>query len=274
MPSILRDRLSVGAFYNPHLAEALLASADVVDHLAMADPPAVNDVFFPQIRRQFPLLLHDYLGQLSDPLSAHALERARRLQDLYRSDWVAEHFQCLHTEDGGRSLDYVFPPLYTEEFLDRFVANALTLRDAVDADLVMENIPGFFSLDHAQMSEAEFLNRFFDRTGCGFLIDVPHIWLAAHYQGRDAREYVRDFPLQEVVEIHVAGVEPDPDLGGPWIAPTPPTQEILDVAVWVAERAPRLRAVTVDAFSPRLTAEMVLESVSLTREAFAVRTAA
>jgi len=274
MPSIVRDRMSVGTFYNPHLAEALLASADVVDHLAMADPPAVNDIFFPQIRQRFPLLLHDYLGQLSDPLSLHALDRARRLQDLYRSDWVAEHFQCLHTEDHGRSLEYVFPPLYTEEFLDRFVANALTLREAVGADLVMENIPGFFSLDHAQMSEAEFLTRFFDRTGCGFLIDVPHVWLAAHYQGRDAREYIRDFPLDKVVEIHVAGVEQDPDLGGPWIAPTPPTPEILDVAMWVAARAPKLRAITVDAFSPRLTAEMLLESVAMTRGAFGMRAAA
>lgn len=271
MPSLPEDGISVGAFYNPHLAEAVLASADVVDHLAMADPPAVHDRMFPHIRARFPLLLHDYLGQLSDPLSPSALERAQRLQEMYRSPWVAEHFQCLHTEDGSRSLDYVFPPLYTQEFLQRFVHNARVLREAVGAPLVMENIPGFFALEHAQMSEAEFLTRFFDQTGCGFLLDVPHIWLAAHYQDRDACDYLRDFPLEKVVEIHVAGVEQDPDLQGPWIAPTPPTQEILDLALWVAERAPELRAVTVDAFSPQLTAEMLLGSVEKTRRAFGLQ---
>ncbi len=270
MPSLPANRISVGTFYNPHLAEALLASADVVDHLAMADPPAVNDRMFPHVRARFPLLLHDYLGQLSDPLSAHALERARRLQEMYRGPWVAEHFQCLHTEDGSRSLEYVFPPLYTEEFLRRFVSNARVLQKAVGAELVMENIPGFFSIEHAQMTEGEFLRRFFDETGCGFLVDVPHIWLAAHYQGRDAREYMSEFPLDRVIEIHVAGVEQDRDLEGPWIAPTPPTPEILDLALYVAERAPRLRAVTVDAFSPQLTAEMLLDSVDLTRRAFGV----
>jgi uncharacterized protein (UPF0276 family) len=270
MPSLPANRISVGTFYNPHLAEALLASADVVDHLAMADPPAVNDRMFPHVRARFPLLLHDYLGQLSDPLSAHALERARRLQEMYRGPWVAEHFQCLHTEDGSRSLEYVFPPLYTEEFLRRFVSNARVLQKAVGAELVMENIPGFFSIEHAQMSEGEFLRRFFDETGCGFLVDVPHIWLAAHYQGRDAREYMSEFPLDRVIEIHVAGVEQDRDLEGPWIAPTPPTPEILDLALYVAERAPKLRAVTVDAFSPHLTAEMLLQSVDLTRRAFGV----
>ena len=269
MPSIPHDRLSIGAFYNPHLAEFTLVHPDLIDHLAMADPPAIDDEVFPQIQSTFPLLLHDYLGQLSDPLSEFALQRARTLQERYRSPWVAEHFQCLHTQDHSRSLDYVFPPLYTEEFLQRFCENALILRDAVGAPLVMENIPSFFSVLRAQMSEAEFLCRFFERTSCGFLIDLPHIWLAAHYRGVDAKQYLADFPLDRVVEIHVAGVEFDRDLQGPWIAPTPPNTEILQLACWVAERAPKLRAVTVDVFSPTVTAAQLQDSMRLTRAAFA-----
>lgn len=268
MPSIAPDRLSIGTFYNPHLAQFTLDHPELIDHLAMADPPSATDEFFPAIQRQYPLLLHDYLGQLSDPLSDFALERARQLQQRYRSPWVAEHFQCLHTQDHTRSLDYVFPPLYTEEFLQRFCDNARILRNAVEAPLVMENIPGFFSVRRAQMSEAEFLRRFFDSTGCGFLIDVPHIWLAAYYRALDPKRYMADFPLTEVVEIHVAGVEHDRDLQGPWIAPVPPNDEILDLAAWVAERAPKLRAVTVDVFSPTITAEQLEESMRRTRSTF------
>ena len=118
------------------------------------------------------------------------------------------------------------------------------------------------------MSEAEFLRRFFDDTGCGFLLDLPHVWLAAHYSGIGAQEYLKDFPLEKVVELHVAGVELDRDLEGPWIAPTAPPGDILDLALWVAERAPKLRAVTFDAFSPSLTEETVLRSVVATRRAF------
>ena len=274
MPSVPQDRLSIGTFYNPHLAQFTLDHAELIDHLSMADPPVEDDGFFPQIQRQFPLLLHDYLGQLSDPLSDFALERARELQERYQGPWIAEHFQCLHTQDRARSLDYVFPPLYTEEFLQRFCENAVILRDAVGAPLVMENIPGFFSVRRAQMSEAEFLSRFFEQTGCGFLVDVPHIWLAAHYRGIDARQYLEDFPLDRVFEIHVAGVEYDRDLQGPWIAPTPPTDEILDVACWVAERAPDLRAVTVDVFSPTVTAPQLEDSMRRTRAAFTTVNAA
>jgi uncharacterized protein len=274
MPSIPQDRLSIGTFYNPHLAQFTLDHPDLIDHLSMADPPDGDDELFPQIQQQFPLLLHDYLGQLSDPLSAFALKRARELQERYKGPWVAEHFQCLHTQDRARSLDYVFPPLYTEEFLQRFCENALILLDAVGCPLVMENIPGFFSIRHAQMSEAEFLSRFFERTGCGFLIDVPHIWLAAYYRKIDPREYLDDFPLDRVIEIHVAGVEYDRDLQGPWIAPSPPTEEILHLAYWVAERAPKLRAVTVDVFSPIVSATQLEDSMKRTRASFATASAA
>jgi uncharacterized protein (UPF0276 family) len=269
MPELKSDHLSIGTFYNPHLATAILDSAELIDHLAMADPPANDDINFAAIQQTFPLLLHDYLGQLSDPLSEYALRRAEQLYQRYQSPWVAEHFQCLHTQDHARSLDYVFPPLYTEEFLDRFCRNAETLRDALGAELVMENIPGFFSVQLAQMTEAEFLRRFFERTRCGFLVDVPHLWLAAHYAGRDAAEYIGEFPLEEVIEIHVAGVEDDRDLEGPWIAPKPPNDEILDLARFVARRAPKLRAVTVDIFSPRVSREDLLNAVRKTREAFA-----
>jgi uncharacterized protein (UPF0276 family) len=268
MLSLPSHRLSIGTFYNPHLADFTLQHTDFIDHLAMADPPAADDQHFIEIQQQFPLLLHDYLGQLSDPLSDFALQRARTLQERYQGPWIAEHFQCLHTQDRSRSLDYVFPPLYTEEFLDRFCANAVTLREAVGAPLVMENIPGFFSVQHAQMSEAEFLTRFFQRTGCGFLIDVPHIWLAAYYRGLDPRQYLADFPLDRVVEIHVAGVEHDRDLNGPWIAPVAPSEDILSLAGWVAERAPDLRAVTVDVFSPSVTAAELEDAMRRTRAAF------
>src|SRR5215469_9665094 len=105
MPSIPHDRLSIGTFYNPHLAQFTLDHAELIDHLAMADPATPQDEFFPSVQEQFPLLLHDYLGQLADPLSEFALQRARGLQGRYQSPWVAEHFQCLHTQDRSRSLD-------------------------------------------------------------------------------------------------------------------------------------------------------------------------
>lgn len=260
--------LMVGAFYNPHLGEALAAAADgSIDHLAMADPPRGDDPWWPRIKQRYTLLLHDYLGQLSEPLDEHAIQRARSLAELYRSPWVAEHFQCLHTEDGTYNLNYVFPPLYTEEFLDRFVTNAKALQARLDQPLVMENIPGFFDVAASRIPEPEWLRRFFDRTQLGFLLDLPHIWLEAHYHGVDPKVFLAGFPLERVVELHVAGVEEDRDLSGPWIAPTAPSDAMLDLMTHAVARCPRARAVTFDAFSPTLTADVLLSSVERIRTA-------
>jgi uncharacterized protein len=258
--------LMVGAFYNPHLGPQL-AAASGIDHLAMADPPRGDDPWWPRIRERYTLLLHDYLGQLSEPLDERSIARARSLAELYRTPWVAEHFQCLHTEDGTYNLNYVFPPLYTEEFLARFIANANALQARLDQPLVMENIPGFFDVKASRIPEAVWLRRFFDSTNAGFLLDLPHIWLEAHYHGVDPKVFLADFPLDRVVELHVAGVEPDRDLEGPWIAPTEPSAAMLDFLGHAVSRCPGAKAVTFDAFSPSLTADVLVRSVERIRAA-------
>ena len=74
--------ISVGAFYNPHLAATTLEAEGLIEHLAMADPPRPDDPHFAAIRGRFVLLLHDFLGQLSEPIDGGALERARTLAEL------------------------------------------------------------------------------------------------------------------------------------------------------------------------------------------------
>jgi uncharacterized protein (UPF0276 family) len=232
----------------------------------MADPPQPDDPHFPAIRARFVLLLHDFLGQLSEPVQGAALERARQLVELYDPPWVAEHLQRIHTTDGDAFVDYVFPPVYTEDLLADCARNARALRDTLGRPLVVEPIPTYLPLRLPQLGEAAFVERFLAESGCGLLLDVSHAWLSAHYAGRSPRDFVAALPLERVVELHVAGVEPDPDLGGPWIGTAVPSRELIDLAVRVAERAPGLRAVTFDAFSTALTAETLRAGVAAIRD--------
>jgi uncharacterized protein (UPF0276 family) len=263
------DRLWIGAFYNPHIARETLEAAELFDHLAMADPPRRGDPYFDAVRDRFVLLLHDYLGQLSEPYDEHAIRHARHLAELYNSPWVAEHFQCLHTEDGRYNLNYVFPPLYTEEFLQRFITNATALKRRLDRPLVMENIPGFFQVEASTIPEPEFLRRFFEATDCGFLLDLPHVWVEAHLQRRDPYTFLHEFPLDRVVEIHTGGVSEDEDLKAPWIAPSAPSDEMLEYTAYAVECCPRVRAVTFDAFTPGLTAGTLIGAVTQIRSTLA-----
>jgi uncharacterized protein (UPF0276 family) len=258
--------LSVGAFYHPHLARETLELAGFIQHLAMADPPRTDDPLFAKVRTRFTLLLHDFLGQLSEPVEASALERARRLVALYDPPWVAEHLQRVHTTAGDAFVDYVFPPPYTEDLLRDYARNARALQATLGRPLVLEPIPTYLRLDVPQLDEAAFVERFLAESGCGLLLDVSHAWLSAHYAGRPARDFVAALPLHRVVELHVAGVEADRDLGGPWIGTAVPSPELMDLARFVAERAPALRAVTFDAFSSAMTAATLRDGVQAIRD--------
>lgn len=257
--------LQIGAFYNPHLARDTLDAAELFDHLAMADPPRADDRYFAAVKERFTLLLHDYLGQLSEPYDAHAIQRSRELAALYDSPWVAEHFQCLHTEDGRFSLNYVFPPLYTEEFLQRFITNATLLAARLDRPLVMENIPGFFDVAASTIPEPHWLTRFFDATDTGFLLDLPHVWIEAAFKREDPYAFLHEFPLDRVIEIHTGGITTDADLDAPWIAPTAPNDAMLDFTAHAVAVCPRVRAVTFDAFTPELSSDVLIEAVTRVR---------
>jgi uncharacterized protein (UPF0276 family) len=117
------------------------------------------------------------------------------------------------------------------------------------------------------MPEPAWLRRFFEATGAGFLLDLPHVWLQAHYRDVAPERWLAEFPLEHVVELHVAGVENDDDLGGPWIAPAEPSEEMLAFAAHAVSRCPRAKAVTFDAFSPSLTAEVLFRSLERIRGA-------
>jgi len=261
----------VGAFYNPHLGRETIEAAGLIDHLAMADPPGPSDQHFPAIRDRFTLLLHDFLGQLSEPVAGAALERARRLLASYRSPWAAEHLQRVHTTDGSRFVDYVFPPVYTEDLLADYARNARALREALGAPLALEPIPTYLHLGiEGAMSESEFVSRLLSISGCDLLLDVSHAWLSARYAGEPARDLIASLPLDRVIEIHVAGTSIDPALEDAWIGAEVPEPGILDLMLFAAERAPKLRAVTFDAFSRALTAQALVSGVRAIRERLSI----
>lgn len=267
-------RLSLGLFYHPHLAETILDHDNDIDHLAIADAPHPNDQFWPDIRQRFTLLVHDYLGQLSEPWTIGQLDRARTMVEQYQSPWVAEHLQRIHptlSGDGVRpdpSLDYVFPPLYTEDLLHDYVENVRVLQDHLRIPLAIEPIPTYLQVDLPQLSEAAFLHRLCEESECFLILDIPHAMISAQTYGQDPASFLLDLPLDRVIEIHVAGLAFNADLERPWIAPIPPDTSVLELAERTAARAPRLRAVTFDAFSPTLRADTLLQGLRLLRERF------
>jgi hypothetical protein len=55
------------------------------------------------------------------------------------------------------------------------------------------------------MSETDFIRAVARRTGCGLLLDVNNVLVSATNHGFSALDYLSDFPLADVGEIHLAG---------------------------------------------------------------------
>jgi hypothetical protein len=55
------------------------------------------------------------------------------------------------------------------------------------------------------MSEAEFLARMADATGCGLLLDVNNVYVSSVNHEFDPLGYLRSLPGARVVQMHLAG---------------------------------------------------------------------
>src|SRR5260221_2727126 len=57
------------------------------------------------------------------------------------------------------------------------------------------------------MSEAAFLTRLTERTGCGLLLDVNNLFISGFNLGLDTAEWLSAVPADVIGEIHLAGHE-------------------------------------------------------------------
>ena len=55
------------------------------------------------------------------------------------------------------------------------------------------------------MNETDFIRELTQRTGCGLLLDVANVFVSATNHGFSPLEYLADFPLERVEEVHLAG---------------------------------------------------------------------
>jgi uncharacterized protein (UPF0276 family) len=61
------------------------------------------------------------------------------------------------------------------------------------------------------MTEIDFLAALVRRTGCGLLLDVNNVFVSAANLGFNPENYIAEFPLHEVGEIHLGGHSTEAD---------------------------------------------------------------
>jgi uncharacterized protein (UPF0276 family) len=157
------------------------------------------------IRERYPLSLHGVglsLGS-SDPLDLEHLKLVRRALQRFEPAMVSEHLSWSSVE--GRFANDLLPLPYTEEALRTVSEHVAQAQDFLGRQILIENVSSYLRFSCSTMSEWEFLAGVAAESGCGILLDLNNIYVAACNHGFDPHAYLQGIDPQRVKELHLAG---------------------------------------------------------------------
>ena len=161
------------------------------------------------IRERYPLSLHGVGLSIGSPgpLDRAHLQRLAAVAKHFEPVLVSEHL-AWSTHD-GRFLNDLLPLPYNRETLNRICAHVDQVQDCLGMRMLLENPATYVAFATSDMPEVEFLGAVAARTGCGLLLDVNNVYVAATNHGFEPMAYIDAFPLERVGEIHLAGFAED-----------------------------------------------------------------
>lgn len=158
-----------------------------------------------RIRRDYPVSLHGVCMSLGgpQPLDREHLACFKTLVNRYEPALVSEHLAWSTHLD--TYLNDLLPLPYTAATLSHVCDHIDEMQTAIGRPILLENPSTYVLFKDSSMSETEFIAEISRRTGCGLLLDVNNVFVSATNHGFSALDYLRDFPLSKVGEIHLAG---------------------------------------------------------------------
>ncbi|HEV8324690.1 MAG TPA: DUF692 family protein [Myxococcota bacterium] len=199
------------------------------------------------VERGLPATYHFLDVNLDEPedLDAAWLSEVRALCAAIRPAWMCGDAGLWHFGRRERGHMLLLPPVLSDGAASAMGDGIAALRAATGLEVLPENPPG--ALYVGALHLLDFYARVCARGDTGMLLDCAHLAIYQRTQGLDALAGLDGFPLERVVEMHVAGGSPRRAADGfDWVeddhtpAVLPETWRIFE---HVAPRAPNLKAV-------------------------------
>lgn len=177
-------------------------------------------------------------------LDAQWIERTLALVDQLGAAWLCGDAGYWHFARRERGHDILLPPVLCAEAAEEMADTLRELVQRTDRLILPENPPSAAYVGPLHL--LDFYARVVERADCGMLLDCAHLAIFQRMRGHQPLDGLDDFPLDRVVELHVAGGRPTQTEGFHWIEddhcpePLPETWAIVEALV---ARAPNLRAV-------------------------------
>jgi uncharacterized protein len=158
-----------------------------------------------RIRRDHAVSLHGVCMSIGgpQPLDRLHLQRFCSLVERYEPALVSEHL-AWSTHEAAFFND-LLPLPYTNATVDRVSDHIDEVQEALGRPILLENPSTYVAFRESTMSESDFIRELARRTGCGLLLDVNNVFVSAANHHFSALDYLSEFPLERVGEIHLAG---------------------------------------------------------------------
>jgi uncharacterized protein (UPF0276 family) len=157
------------------------------------------------LRERYALSVHGVglsIGSMQ-PLDREHLLRVKRLCDRYQPESFSEHLAW--SSHGGVYFNDLLPLPYTPQTLARVAEHIDEVQTALGRGMLLENPATYVGIADSTIPEVAFLAELSQRTGCGLLLDVNNVFVAANNHAAEPESYVDSFPLDRVAEIHLGG---------------------------------------------------------------------
>ncbi len=158
--------------------------------------------------------------------------------------WLCGDAGLWHVGPRERGHGVLAPPVLEPDSADEMAHGVRTLRERAGFEVLPENPPAHAYV--GRMHLCEYYARVVDAADSGMLLDVAHLAVFQHVAGHEPLDGLDDFPLERVVEVHVAGGTPFDWRGRTFVEDDhgthmlPATWQILE---HVLPRATNLRAI-------------------------------
>jgi uncharacterized protein (UPF0276 family) len=186
-------------------AEALLKEGKIAfDRVKCADWPDM----IATARKLLPIYVHFPLDAGSRTGRSPNFEAADQMARETDTPYVNLHLVTWQRDYPELPADSTDPTLQ-KNVIDQMLLDVGAAITAIGRDrLILENIPYFGKTSefHRACVEPDVIRTVFEQTDCGFLLDLSHARLAAHYLGVEPREYVESLPVERLRELHVTGI--------------------------------------------------------------------
>tara|TARA_B100000029_G_scaffold443971_1_gene463408 strand:+ start:633 stop:1517 length:885 start_codon:yes stop_codon:yes gene_type:complete len=197
-------------------------------------------------KAELPTTYHFLDVNLDEPedLDTEWLHAVQEVQDQIKPAWMCGDAGLWHFGPRERGHMLLLPPILSDESARDQATGIARLREHSKLEVLPENPPG--QLFVGDLHILDYYARVADYADTGLLLDCAHLAIFQRMKGFDPLHGLDSYPLDRVIEMHVAGGAHREHEGFPWVEDDHSPAVMDDTwAIFehVVARAPNLRAV-------------------------------